>query len=136
MGGELQGNEILLLVNVGSTNTPDFREAGSQRDASIAETRAEIDIGSKQTPEKRAAGDYAATFTFESVYVPNNASFGMLKDAVRSGTTVLLRIQEVGVATEQVRALLTSVERNFAKGDAAVATVTGSLVERPRQVTT
>ena len=124
MSDNLNGTDVLLLVNVGTEVSPSYVEVGSQRDATIDESNAEIDFSSKEGREARvAAGRYGSTITLEALYVPDDEAYLALKNAQRAGDAILVRVSELGVEMEEADAVITGFTRNFPDQDASTCSI-------------
>lgn len=126
MAGEKNGTDILLLVNTGTPTVPVYEAVASQRDVSFEETTAEIDISSK---ESRAwyglPGRYKSTLSLDALYIPTDAGYLALRDAMRNGTTILIAKEDLTVTTETAEAIITSLSE--ALPDQAEATYNAAL---------
>jgi len=86
---------------------------GSQRDVTIDETTEEIDVSSKDSRAMRVLpGRYGSTISLDALYVPDDAAYNSLKDAMRNGTFVEVVVMEEGVVEESGDAIVTSLSRN------------------------
>lgn len=119
--GELNGTDI--LVQIQDPLTSGYLTVASQRNATFTETTAAIDTSSK---ERRAftgiPGRYNSTLSLEHLYIPSASGYGILKAAMRNGTFVRLRRQELGSPADQCLAIITSLGE--AAPDQDVVTVT------------
>ncbi len=112
----MNGKDVLILVDIDSVGT--FSAIASQTNASISESNDVIDESSKDARERKVtAGRYEATYSFESLFVPTEAAFTALRAAMRNGTKIKLREQELGVAKEEVNAVITAMTRDFPDQD-------------------
>jgi TP901-1 family phage major tail protein len=110
----INGSDILLFVNTGTPELPSYEAVGSQRDVTFEENTEEIDVSSKDQREMRViAGRYSANISLDALYVPDDAAFTALQDAMRNGTLILVQRQEAGVALEEADALITSMSSSF-----------------------
>lgn len=122
----VSGTSVLLLVNTGTAEVPDYTAVGSQRGLTLDETTAEIDISSKEAREMRVLpGRYGSTLSLEALYVADDASFISLQSAMRNGDLILVRISEDGAEVEEADALVTSMSGSYP--DQAEATITVAL---------
>lgn len=116
------GADILLMVNVGTEAMPQYLAVGSQRDFSREETTEEIDVSSKDGRAKRViAGRYSSTISLEALYVPTDEGYLALRDAMRNGDLIKVRISDENTPTEEADALITSLSEEYP--DQAEATV-------------
>jgi predicted secreted protein len=120
--GELNGTDVLVQIEdplVSGT----YLTVASQRGATFTETTAAIDTSSKQRREFTGIpGRYNASLSLEHLYIPSASGYGVLKTAMRQGTFVRLRRQELGSPADQCLAIITSLGE--AAPDQDVVTVT------------
>lgn len=107
--GELNGTDILVQVeNPLASGT--YIDVASQRNATFTETTAAIDTSSKQRREFTGIpGRYNATLSLEHLYIPTASGYTVLRQAMRNGTFVRLRRQELGQPADQCLAIITSM---------------------------
>lgn len=118
------GTDLLILVNTGTPSVPVYEAAGSQRNATIEETTATIDVSSKDSRAQRVLpGRYASTISLDALYVPTDAAYLALKSANRNGDLVLVARQFEGVVTEIVSAKIDSMSESFPDQDAATISI-------------
>lgn len=95
---------------------------GSQTQAKFDEKTKAIDITNKSSRNKQyIPGEYDATVTLDHLYIPTDAAYVQLKNAMRSGTALMLQRQEGGAALEQAIAIVTQITGDFK--DKAPATI-------------
>lgn len=105
MSTKVNGADVTIWVNVGGTPTI----IGSQKNATVAETTAEIDASSKDAREAEVLpGRYKSTITCEACYVPSDTALAALKAACRKGTFVTVRKYQSGSPLEQATAIVTN----------------------------
>lgn len=122
----MNGTDILLQVNTGTILVPVYETVGSQRDVTFEETSEEIDVSSKDGRAKRVlAGRYGASVSLDALYVPTDAAYQSLKDAMRNGDLIKVLRQESGASLEEATALVTSLSE--AGPDQGEATISISL---------
>ncbi len=120
----MNGTDILLLANTGTTLIPVYELVGCQRDVTFEETTEEIDVSCKTSRAKRVlAGRYSSTISLDSLYIPSNAAYQALKDAMRNGMLIQVLRQESGVAFEEATALVTSLSEAGPDQDAATVSI-------------
>jgi TP901-1 family phage major tail protein len=120
----MNGTDILLLVNTGTILTPVYVAVGSQRDATFGETTDAIDVSSKDQREKRVLpGRYTAEITMDALYVPSDAAYQSLRDAMRNGTMIKIVRQESGVSLEEATAVVTDLSQAAPDQDGATVSV-------------
>lgn len=106
----MNGADVLILVNTGTPAAPVMEIVGSQRDATFDETTAEIDVSSKDSRSMRVLpGRYGSTVSLEALYVPTDAAYLVLKNAMRDGDFVTIRRQEEDADLEEADAIVTSL---------------------------
>lgn len=112
----MNGSDILLLV--------DGVAVGSQRNTSFDESTAEIDMSSKDGRAMRViAGRYSSKIAMDSVYVPTDAAYALLKAAMRAGTLIQINRQEEGAILESADALVTTLSEKAPDQDAAIVAI-------------
>lgn len=120
----MNGTDLLLLVNTATPEAPMYEVVGSQRDATLEETTAAIDVSSKDGRAARVIpGRFAGTISLDALYVPDDAAYLALQAANRAGDLILVARQVLGVVTETVEAVITSISEKFPDQDAAVISV-------------
>lgn len=112
----MNGADILIWI--------EGNMVGSQRDVTIDETTAEIDMSSKNARERRViAGRYSANISLDALYVPSDTAYTALKSAMRNGTLVeVVRIEE-GTVLESANAVVTSLSEKGPDQDAATVSI-------------
>lgn len=130
----MNGTDILVLANTGTTLIPVYEVVGCQRDVTFEETTDEIDVSCKTSRAKRVlAGRYSSAISLDALYIPTDAAYQALKDAMRNGTLIKVVRQESGVAFEEATALVTSLsEAGPDQGEATAAiamTIDGEWLE-------
>lgn len=132
MAGEISGTDVLLLVNVGTEASPNYQAVGSQSSLSREETRDTIETSNKGNEAKTFIyGKLGSTLSLDAFYVPTNADFNVLKDAIRNRKQIKVRIDdEANSRTEEADCLVTSFPEEYPDNDAATLSlelqVTGS----------
>jgi TP901-1 family phage major tail protein len=122
----INGSDVLLLVNTGTTAVPVYEAVGSQRDVSFDEATEEIDISSKDSRAKRVLpGRYSSTLSLDALYVWSDDGYRALRDAMRDGELILVARQDDGTTVETADALITSLSESFP--DQAEATISISM---------
>jgi len=110
----MNGTDMLLLVNTGPAGTPVYEVVGSQRDVTFDEATEEIDVSSKDSRAFRGLpGRYKSTLTLDALYVPSDAAYLALRDAMRDGNLILVARQDDGVTTETADAIITTLSESF-----------------------
>ena len=110
----MNGTDVLLLVNTGTAAVPSYEAVGSQRDVSFEEATEEIDVSSKDGRSKRVLpGRYSATLSLDALYVPTDAAYLALKDAMRDGELIMVAKQNDSETTETADGLITSMSESF-----------------------
>lgn len=122
----MNGTDVLLLVNTGTPAVPVYEAVGSQKDFTFDETTAEIDASSKDSRAMRVLpGRYGSTLSGDSLFVPTNAAYLALRDAMRDGELILVARENDGVTTWTANCLVTTLSDGFP--DQGVGTVTIAL---------
>jgi len=98
----MNGADILILI--------DDELVGSQRDATFEESNESIDASSKDSRAKRVEyGRYSGTCSLDALYVPTDAAYIALKNAMRDADKVTVLRQEEGASLEEAEAIITSM---------------------------
>lgn len=122
---EMNGTDILLLINTGTDLAPNYEVIGSQRDYTQNETTAEIDVSSKDQREMRVLpGRYGSTISLNALYIDDDNGYLSLQSAMRNGTFVTVRVQEDGADIEEADAIVTALTKAGPDQDAATVSVT------------
>ena len=122
----MNGTGFLVLVNTGTLLTPVYEAVGCQRDATVDEATATIDVSCKDSRAQRVLpGRYSSTLSLDALYVPTNAGYQALKDANRNGDLILVARQVDEVVTETATAKVDSISEAYP--DQAEATISVSL---------
>lgn len=108
----VKGVDILILANTGTVDIPEWTAVGGQRGATLTENNATIPVTSKDSGgvEEYEYGNYSWSISCDGVYVPSDAAYTVLKDAMRNKEKVKVRWQEEGTDTLEGMALVTSRE--------------------------
>lgn len=119
----MNGTDLLILVNIGTPESPEFMAVGCQRDATIEEASATIDVSCKDSRAQRVlAGRYSATIALDALYILDDQAYQALKQANRAGDLVLIAREEQGVVMETFPAKVDSLSQAFPdQGEATVA---------------
>ena len=104
----LAGKDIMLYVNTGDDTTPAWTAVGGQRNLSVEDTNDTIEITNKQSKRKEYLYSFGdGTASLDGVYVPDDASYQMLKDAARNQQMIKVQEWENDTAKEEAQALIT-----------------------------
>ena len=119
----MNGTALLLLANTGTPGTPTYEVVGSQRDATIDEADAGVDVSSKESRAARVLpGRYSSKVSMDELYVPTDAAYLALRSALRDGELILVAREEAGVVTETANVKIDSLSGKFPdQGEAAVS---------------
>ena len=122
----INGTDILVLIG--------DELVGSQQDSSFEDTTESIDTSSKDSRARTVIpGRYSSTVSLDALYVVSDTAYGLLQDAMRDGTTVIIKRQEEGAELEQATAVLTSLSTEAPDQDVAVVSasfdISGEWVE-------
>jgi TP901-1 family phage major tail protein len=118
------GTDLVILVITGTDLVPVYAAVGCQRDATIEESTATIDVSCKDSRAQRVLpGRYSGTISFDALYVPTDAGYIALKNAMRDGTLIKLAREDEDVVTEWIDAVVESISEAFPDQDAAVYSV-------------
>lgn len=119
----INGTDIILLVNTGTPETPQYTAVGHQRDVTFEETNDEIDVSSKESRAARViAGRYGSSITLDALYVPDDSAYLALRSALRDGELILVAREEDEEVLETAPALITSMSGSFPdQGEATIS---------------
>jgi TP901-1 family phage major tail protein len=107
----MNGTDITISVESGTTGT--YVLLASQRDATITETTDAIDVSNKDAREGAfVPGRYSATLDLDALYIPADAAYIDLKDAMRNGTNVRVELIEGVTDIENIDGVVTSLSRS------------------------
>jgi len=110
----MNGTELLILVNIGTPEVPALMAIGSQRDATIEESTATIDVSSKDSRAQRVLpGRYSAKISMDALYVPNDVTYQALRNANRNGDLILVAWEEAGVVLGTANAKIDTMSQSF-----------------------
>lgn len=120
----MNGTDLLILVNTGTPGTPVYEAVGCQRDATLDEATATIDVSCKESRAQRVLpGRYSGTISLDALYVPTDMAYLALRDANRNGDMILVAREEYGVAIETVDAKIDTISESFPDQGEAVISV-------------
>lgn len=98
---------------------------GSQRDVTLNESTEAIDESSKDSRNGVfSPGRYSASLDLDALYVPGDAAYGHLQDAMRDGTMVRVEVIEDGTDVENIGGVVTSLNRSGPDQGEAVISAT------------
>ena len=119
----MNGADVLLLVNLGTEDSPTWAIVGSQRDVTFDESTEEIDVSSKDGRARRVIpGRYGATVSLDGLYVPDCLAYAALRDAMRLGNLIQIQRQESEAALEYAYALITGLSQGMPdQGEATIS---------------
>lgn len=110
------GTDVSIKIGVNSI--------GSQRNATIAENTAPIDISSKDDRDAEfLGGRYSATLTCDSLYVPTDTAYVALLAAMRAGTSVTVMRVEDAADVESIDGIVTGISNVYPDQDACVCSI-------------
>jgi len=123
------GTDVMLWANTAAPPLLTYEVVGSQRDVTFNETTAEIDVSNKNDGRafRGEPGRYKATFTFDQVYVPTDAAYLALRDAMRNGDKILVMRDYEGTPAETADAIITSLSEKMPDQDAAIVSIGGTI---------
>lgn len=126
----IDGAAVLVLVNLGDDVTPNWMPVAEQTNLSTESTRNLIEASSKDSDHtKWIYGKQDDTVSLEALYVPNDAAFKALGDAMKNKKTVVLRRTENGTDIEEATALVSTISKEWPDNDASTVSVEFQLDE-------
>lgn len=123
----MNGSDVLILVNTGTSSSPIWEAVGSQMDMTIEQTSEEIDTSNKTSGRyaEFMPGRYSSTISFDSLYVPNDVSYAVLRQSCEFGLFLKVRREYAGTAEREADAFVTSLSESFP--DQAPGAVSGAM---------
>jgi len=117
----IAGVDILILVNTGTDAEPQWTPVGGQKGAKLTETADTVDTSNKagggwKTYEYGLIG---WKITCDGAYVPSDAAYQLLRNALRTRQKVKVQVTEYGTAVREGMALVTSNEMDAPFNDSA-----------------
>lgn len=126
----IDGAAVLVLVNLGDDVTPNWTPVAEQTNLSTESTRNLIEASSKDSnATKWIYGKQDDTVSLEALYVPNDAAFKALEDAMKNKESVVLRRTENGTDIEEATALVSTISKEWPDNDASTVSVEFQLDE-------
>jgi len=120
----LNGADVLLLANTGTSVAPVWTAVGSQRGVKFSESVNPIDASSKDGSRRRVLGGrYEASLSLDALYVPDDAAFLALQSAFRNRQLILVRREEEGVEIEEAEALISKMDSDFPDQDVSTIAI-------------
>ncbi|MBY6278015.1 phage tail tube protein [Symbiobacterium thermophilum] len=107
---EMKGVDILILVDVGTDGSPNWKPVGGQRGATLSESVDTIETTHKASGgyKQYEAGLVDWTISCDGVYIPDDDGYKALVDALRQRKKVKVRWQEAGQTAYEGLAIVTS----------------------------
>jgi len=120
----MNGTALLLLANTGTPAAPTYEVVGSQRDATIDEADAGVDVSSKESRAARVLpGRYSSKISMDELYVPTDIAYLALRSAMRDGNLILVAREEDGVVTETADVRIDSLSGKFPDQAEAIVSI-------------
>lgn len=121
----INGADVLLRANTGTSETPVWTDVGAQRDATIEKQANMIDASHKgDDDEILLSGRRSSTMTLDAVYVPGDAAYAALLAAYKTGAKIKVRVRESGSDTEEAEAFIESLSLNHPDQDVSTVSLT------------
>jgi len=111
MPSKITGVDILIDVNLGTEESPDWKAVGGQRGASLSESREMVSVTHKGSDGQYNENEYGYgewSISADGVYVENEEAYFHLVSAMRTKEKVRVRWTEGGTKTFAGRALVNS----------------------------
>lgn len=120
----MNGADVLLLVNTGTSQSPVYTAVGSQTNVTFDESVKAAEYSSKNSAATRVfGGRYGSKISLDAVYVPTNAAYLALKTAFRARTLIKVRVEEEDTETEEADALIESFSRKAPDQEAVTLSI-------------
>lgn len=107
------GVDILVMVNLGDDETPDWQAVGGQRGATLSRSRNTVNITSKDSADAIEEFEYGTgtwSISADGVYVESGDALTHLTDAWKNRTKVKVRWQEAETDVFEGTALITTAD--------------------------
>jgi len=119
----MNGSNILVLLDLGTAETPDYQIIGCQRDSTFEEASDSIDESCKASRSMRVdPGRFSASISLDYLFVRGRADQVALKNANRNGQKIILARSESGVITQRAIAKIDSISEVFTdQGESVVS---------------
>lgn len=122
---ELNGTDVLLLVNTNTPASPVWEVVAAQQDVTFDENTDYVDTSSKDSRNRKGlAGRYSWSASFDSLFIPGNPQYLALKTAMRSGALIEVRRRESGTDIEKSGGVVANLSSSFPDQGAAVVSAT------------
>lgn len=126
----IDGASVLLMVNLGDDTAPNWTAVAEQTGLSTENSRNLIEASSKDSDHtKWIYGKQDGTVTLESLYVPNDAAFKAIEEAMNNKEIVILRRTENGEDIEEATALVSTISKEWPDNDASTCSAEFQLDE-------
>jgi len=126
----IDGASVLLMVNMGDDETPNWTAVAEQTGLSTENSRNLIEASSKDSDHtKWIYGKQDGTVTLESLYVPNDAAFKAIEEAMNNREVVILRRTENGEDIEEATALVSTISKEWPDNDTSTCSAEFQLDE-------
>lgn len=110
----MNGSEILVMVDLGTAETPDYQVVGCQRDTTWEEASDTIDNSCKDSRAQRVGpGRFSGSISLDFLFVQGRADWVHLRDANRQGEKVVLARSESGAILQRALAKVDSISGAF-----------------------
>jgi TP901-1 family phage major tail protein len=134
----VKGVDILLYANTGTDSEPSWTVVGGQQNATLSEERETIETsnkGSDGEAREFESGFFEWKIEADGIYVPNDTAYLAIKNAIRNGTKMKVRIKEDSTYTQEGYVLVTSRELDAPWDDATTYSIelqgTGPITDNP-----
>ena len=120
---EMNGSDVLVLVNTGTDIEPEWTPVGGQRNATVDESVDVIDISSKEQRARRILpGRYSSTLSLDALYVPDNEGYLLLKQAMKNGDPIVVMLKRVNQNFRSATGYITGLSSDYPdQGEATVS---------------
>jgi len=122
----MNGSDVLILVNTGTDAVPIYQAVASQRDLTVEGSADEIDTSNKTSGRfaEFIPGRVSSTISFESMYVPNDGSYAVLRQSMEFGLFLKIRREYAGEAEREADAFVTSLSESFPDQEPGIVSAT------------
>jgi len=109
----ISGSQILLLAQTAAGPPGTYTAIGSQSGIKVSKKQQMLDVTDKSMIDKQyIGGPRESSITLDAFYVPNDAALAAINTAYKTGTTVVVQVNELGAALEYANALISQIDKD------------------------
>lgn len=109
----ISGSQILLLAQTAAGPPGTYTAVGSQSGIKLSKKAQMLDVTDKSMGDKQyIPGPRESTITLDAFYVPNDAALSAIITAYKTGTAVVIQVNEQGAAFEYCDAYISQMDKD------------------------